>query len=268
MSAAGVTPAMGDGPKDNEYATAPIRRPSAAYTGEPDMPAQMPPARVIAGESVSTMIISRPEAMPSLTTPRTVAVNGSGVFPFSTVSPLATMPGTRLATGNGSGRQSSAGVACAVDVVSQVAASAALINAAKTALGTRLVNGRLVVMTLLLMGLPVHTLDGDSMSAYRHARYPVNRSRSCPPPAHHTHLDAIVASFVAPLGRELSPGVSTSVLPLDRGRPTYPRLTNAVDRGLIRDHGRRRGLAASVRRAGAASACCAARAGRGTGGRA
>jgi hypothetical protein len=50
-----------------------------------------------------------------------------------------------------------------VDVDSQVAASAALINTAKAALGTRLANGRLVVMTLLLMGLPVHTLDvGDS----------------------------------------------------------------------------------------------------------
>jgi len=37
-----------------------------------------------------------------------------------------------------------------------------------------------VVMTLLLMGLPVHTLDvGDSGPAYRHARYPVDRSRSC-----------------------------------------------------------------------------------------
>src|SRR5262249_13973818 len=30
MSAAGVTPAMGDGPRDSEYATAPISRPSAA----------------------------------------------------------------------------------------------------------------------------------------------------------------------------------------------------------------------------------------------
>src|SRR5262245_22792139 len=139
------------------------------------MPAQMPPARVIAGESVSTMIMSRPEAMPASITPTTVAVNGSAVFPFSTVSPLATIPGTRSATGNAAGH-GSAGAACAADVDSQVAASAALINAAKAALGTRLTNGRLVVMTLLLMGLPVHTLDvGDSSPDYRHARYPVDR---------------------------------------------------------------------------------------------
>src|SRR4029450_6469963 len=85
------------------------------------------------------------------------------------------MPGTRSATGNGGG-QGSAGAACAVDVDSQVTASAALINAAKPALGTRPATGRLVVMTLLLMGLPVHTLDvGDSGPAYRHARYPVSR---------------------------------------------------------------------------------------------
>src|SRR4030095_8326278 len=85
------------------------------------------------------------------------------------------MPGNRSATGNGAG-QGSAGAACAVDVDSQVTASAALINAAKAALGTRPANGRLVVMTLLLMGLPVHTLDvGDSGPAYRRARYPVGR---------------------------------------------------------------------------------------------
>src|SRR5262249_2071713 len=146
MSAAGVTPAMGDGPRDSEYATAPIRRPSAAYTGEPDMPAQMPPARLIAGESVSTMIRSRPGAMPSVTTPRTVAVNGSAVFPFPTVSPLAGMPATRSVTGNAAGH-GSAGSAFAVDGDSQAAASATLSKAAEAVLGIRPANGCLVVMT-------------------------------------------------------------------------------------------------------------------------
>ena len=49
------------------------------------MPAQMPPAARIAGESVWTMIMSSPGAIPSLSTPITRAVNGSGVIPLLTV---------------------------------------------------------------------------------------------------------------------------------------------------------------------------------------
>jgi len=43
MSAARVMPPIRDGPVENEYETAPASLPST-YTGEPDMPAQMPPA--------------------------------------------------------------------------------------------------------------------------------------------------------------------------------------------------------------------------------
>jgi hypothetical protein len=49
------------------------------------MPNQMPPTARMAGESVSTMLMSRPGAMPSSRTPMTRAVNGSGVVPLLTV---------------------------------------------------------------------------------------------------------------------------------------------------------------------------------------
>ena len=65
-----------------------MRRPSPAYTGDPDMPCQMPPTRSISVEVSRTMTMSRSGAMPSSTTPSTSPVNGSGVVPVETVLPV------------------------------------------------------------------------------------------------------------------------------------------------------------------------------------
>ena len=64
-----------------------MRRPSAAYTGEPDMPCQTP-TRSISGEVRRTITMSMPGAMPSSRTPRTSPVKPSGVVPWLTVSPV------------------------------------------------------------------------------------------------------------------------------------------------------------------------------------
>src|SRR4051794_27337632 len=85
-----------------------MSRPSDAYTGEPDMPAQTPPARVSAGELRSAMIMSTPGAMPSVIRPRTLALNGAGVVPRSTVKPVPTTPSTACAVGNASGHATGA----------------------------------------------------------------------------------------------------------------------------------------------------------------
>src|SRR4051794_22469834 len=63
------------------------------------MPAQMPPALSSAAESASTMIMSTPGATPSLSTPSTVAVNGSGTLPWETVRPWVVMPVVTCETG-------------------------------------------------------------------------------------------------------------------------------------------------------------------------
>src|SRR4051794_36228661 len=88
MSSAAVSPAIRDGPNASPYDTAPSQRPFAVYTGDPDIPAQIPPTRRSAGESASTMIMSRPGAIAPCSTPSTWTVNGSGCVPRTTVSPL------------------------------------------------------------------------------------------------------------------------------------------------------------------------------------
>src|SRR4029453_4152164 len=70
------------------------------------MPNQMPPAARMAGESVSTMIMSRPGAMPSLRTPMTWAVNGSGMVPLLTVYPVPVRPAVTWLTGTAAGHGS------------------------------------------------------------------------------------------------------------------------------------------------------------------
>ncbi len=84
MSSAGVSPPTFDVVDESPYATAPTSWPPT-YTGEPDMPAQIPPARSIAGLSTSTTIMSRPGAIPSFRTPRMSTENGSTTRPCSTV---------------------------------------------------------------------------------------------------------------------------------------------------------------------------------------
>ena len=76
MSSAGVTPPIIDGPAENPYATAPSRS-VPMYTGEPDMPAQMPPASSSSGLETSTTIMSRPGAIPSWATPRISTSKGT-----------------------------------------------------------------------------------------------------------------------------------------------------------------------------------------------
>jgi hypothetical protein len=92
ISAAGVTPAYSLGAADREYDTAPMSRPSPAYTGEPDIPAQIPRSTrssspVMTEPSSLTRIRSMPNLMPSGSTPTISPVNASGVVPLLTVRP-------------------------------------------------------------------------------------------------------------------------------------------------------------------------------------
>ncbi len=76
-----------------------MSRPSLAYTGEPDMPAQIPPTRSISEEVRFMITMSRPGAIPLSRTPVTSPVNGSGVVPSLTVSPLTGSPFARSGDG-------------------------------------------------------------------------------------------------------------------------------------------------------------------------
>ena len=78
------------------------------------MPSQMPPTRSISVELSWTMIMSRPGAMPSLTTPSTVPVKVSGwVLPAepsgpaepSTVRPVTGWPEVSEVSGYGAGQE-------------------------------------------------------------------------------------------------------------------------------------------------------------------
>ena len=72
--------------------------PSAAYTGEPDMPCQMPltpsTPSIVAGSGalILTMTMSRSGAMPSWRTPSTLPVNCCGVVPEVTDSAVTASP--------------------------------------------------------------------------------------------------------------------------------------------------------------------------------
>src|SRR5680860_710307 len=100
-----------------------MRRPSAAYTGEPDMPAQIPPTRSISAEVSRARIMSRPGAMPSLTTPSTSPVNGSGVVPWLTVRPVTGCPAASDPTGTAEGQSGSSADTAVVEPVTMVAVS-------------------------------------------------------------------------------------------------------------------------------------------------
>src|SRR5258706_12855500 len=76
------------------------------------MPAQIPPAAWMAGESVLTMIRSSPGAIPSFSTPMTWTVNGLGVVPLLTVKPVPVRPAFAWLTGTAAGQ--GAGGAAAV----------------------------------------------------------------------------------------------------------------------------------------------------------
>ncbi len=76
------------------------------------MPAQIPPAAWMAGESVLTMIRSSPGAIPSFSTPMTWTVNGLGVVPLLTVKPVPVRPAFTWLTGTAAGQ--GAGGAAAV----------------------------------------------------------------------------------------------------------------------------------------------------------
>src|SRR5258706_15318373 len=76
------------------------------------MPAQIPPAAWMAGESVLTMIRSSPGAVPSFRTPMTWTVNGLGVVPLLTVKPVPVRPAFTWLTGTAAGQ--GAGGAAAV----------------------------------------------------------------------------------------------------------------------------------------------------------
>jgi hypothetical protein len=86
MSAASVTPATGDGPNARPYDTAPISRPSSAYTGDPGSRAYTPTRSLPGGES-RTMTMARPSIVQSFSTPITGPVNPSGSVPCETDKP-------------------------------------------------------------------------------------------------------------------------------------------------------------------------------------
>ncbi|GMA87132.1 hypothetical protein GCM10025868_23820 [Angustibacter aerolatus] len=79
------------------------------------------------------MIMSTPGAMPSVIRPSTVAENGSGVVPRSTVQPVPVRPSTAEAVGSteGQARGWGSGAACAdcaVTAVSPAASTAVVTN--------------------------------------------------------------------------------------------------------------------------------------------
>src|SRR5258706_6122914 len=76
------------------------------------MPAQIPPAAWMAGESVLTMIRSSQGVIPSVSTPMTWTVNGLGVVPLLTVKPVPVRPAFTWLTGTAAGQ--GAGGAAAV----------------------------------------------------------------------------------------------------------------------------------------------------------
>src|SRR4051794_38524175 len=86
-----------------------MRRPSAAYTGGPLIPSQMPPTRSISGGGSRTTIMSRPGAIPSGVVPSTGPVNGWGVGPEETVSPSTGWPAVTPVIGAICGHWASAG---------------------------------------------------------------------------------------------------------------------------------------------------------------
>src|SRR5258705_10343691 len=76
------------------------------------MPAQIPPAAWMAGESVLTVIRSSPGAIPSFSTPMPWTVNGLGVVPVLTGKPVPVRPAFTWLTGTAAGQ--GAGGAAAV----------------------------------------------------------------------------------------------------------------------------------------------------------
>src|SRR6187549_926019 len=76
---------------------APARSPPT-YTGEPDMPATMPPVSSITGPDTWIRMKSIPGAMPSVRTPSTSTSNETGVVPSTTVQAVPVVPGVKLET--------------------------------------------------------------------------------------------------------------------------------------------------------------------------
>src|SRR5262245_45168665 len=107
-------PAWSLGLYDRPYDTAPISRPLGAYTGEPDMPAQIPrhtspvAGSVISDPDMRAMIMSMPGAMPSSIFPTIVPVNSSGWVPWLTVSPVTSRPLVTWASGYAWGQSAAA----------------------------------------------------------------------------------------------------------------------------------------------------------------
>src|SRR4029450_8864984 len=97
------------------------------------MPNQMPPTARMAGESVSTMIMSRPGVMPSLRTPMTWAVNGSGGVPLLTVYPVPVRPAVTWLTGTAAGHWAADAAWPSAGPASRASASRAATAAATTA---------------------------------------------------------------------------------------------------------------------------------------
>src|SRR5919199_296896 len=72
------------------------------------MPAHTPLARDRAGDETLAMMRSVPGSMPSVMRPRTLAVNGAGVVPVSTVKPVPVTPRTALLVGKAFGQSTGA----------------------------------------------------------------------------------------------------------------------------------------------------------------
>ena len=90
---AGVMPIMVWSAAENPYEVDPTRSPPM-YTGDPDIPATMPPvwSRKPAGPVIWARMKSRPGAMPPGWTPRIFTSKWMGVLPWMTVHPVAVRP--------------------------------------------------------------------------------------------------------------------------------------------------------------------------------